>query len=68
MNSSQKYDAHGLIIPTGFTVSQPTATQTGCLNVARWQDSAEGGKGGWVTQVPDMNTNCFTGPVISYAP
>lgn len=68
MNRPQKYDAHGLIIPTGFTVSQPTPTQNGCLNVARWQDSADGGKGGWVTQVPDMNTNCFVGPVISYAP
>ena len=68
MNRPQPYDAHGLLIPANFVVAPPTTTERGCLNVARWQDSANGGKGGWVTQVPDMNTNCFTGPVISYAP
>jgi branched-chain amino acid transport system substrate-binding protein len=68
MNRPQLYDAHGLLIPANFVPVPPTATERGCLDVARWQDSANGGKGGWVTQVPDMNTNCFTGPVISYAP
>ncbi|MBS2962272.1 ABC transporter substrate-binding protein [Actinocrinis puniceicyclus] len=68
MNRPETYDAHGLIIPTDFVVSRPGPTQNGCLNVARWQDSAYGGKGGWVTQVPDMDTNCFVGPVISYKP
>lgn len=68
MNRPQPYNAHGLLIPTDFVVAKPAATERGCLNVARWQDSANDGKGGWVTQVPDMNTNCFTGPVISYAP
>jgi branched-chain amino acid transport system substrate-binding protein len=68
MNRPQPYDAHGLLIPTSFVTVPPASTARGCLNVARWQDSANGGKGGWVTQVPDMTTNCFTGPVISYAP
>jgi branched-chain amino acid transport system substrate-binding protein len=68
MNRPQDYDAHGLLIPTNFVPVRPAATERGCLNVARWQDAANGGKGGWVTQVADMNTNCFTGPVISYAP
>lgn len=68
MNRPQPYDAHGLLIPTNFVPVPPTPTQRGCLNVARWQDSANGGKGGWVTQVPDMNTTCFTGPTISYTP
>ena len=68
MNRPQPYNAHGLLIPTDFVVAKPAATERGCLNVARWQDAANGGKGGWVTQVPDMNANCFTGPVISYTP
>jgi branched-chain amino acid transport system substrate-binding protein len=68
MNRPQPYDAHGLLIPTDFVLVQPVSTARDCLNVARWQDSADGGKGGWVTQVPDMTTDCFTGPVISYAP
>jgi branched-chain amino acid transport system substrate-binding protein len=68
MNRTQPYDAHELLIPTDFVVGQPADTIRDCLNVARWQDSADGGKGGWVTQVPDMVTNCFTGPTISYAP
>jgi ABC-type branched-subunit amino acid transport system substrate-binding protein len=68
MNQPQSYDAHGLLIPASFTVMQPPATTRACLNVARWQDSAYKGAGGWVTQVPDMNTNCFSVPEISYAP
>jgi branched-chain amino acid transport system substrate-binding protein len=68
MNRPQPYDAHGLLIPTRFDVVAPAATSRSCLNVARWQDSANRGGGGWVTQVPDMNANCFTVPVVSYAP
>ncbi len=68
MNRPEKYDAHGLLIPADFVPVRPAATERDCLNVARWQDSANKGRGGWITQVPDMNTNCFTGPVISYAP
>ncbi|HLK42163.1 MAG TPA: amino acid ABC transporter substrate-binding protein, partial [Thermoleophilia bacterium] len=68
MNRPQSYDAHGLLIPASFTVKHPAATANACLDVARWQDSAFSGAGGWVTQVPDMDTNCFTVPVISYAP
>jgi branched-chain amino acid transport system substrate-binding protein len=68
MNQPQSYDAHGLLIPASFTVTPPAATTRACLDVVRWQDSANSGAGGWVTQVPDMNTNCFTVPVISYAP
>ncbi|HWG22696.1 ABC transporter substrate-binding protein [Actinospica sp.] len=65
MNRSQPYDGHGLLIPSSFTVSRPGATTRACLNVARWQDSANGGHGGWVTQTPDMNANCFTVPVLA---
>ena len=69
MNRPQPYDAHGLLIPADFVVAKPGPTERGCINVARWHDSPTGGKGGgWITQVPDMNTNCFTGPAISYTP
>ena len=65
MNRSQPYDGHALLIPTSFVVSRPGATTRACLNVARWQDSANGGHGGWVTQTPDMAANCFTVPVLA---
>ena len=65
MNSAQPYDGHGLLIPTSFTVARPGATTRACLNVARWQDSADGGHGGWVTQVSNMDANCFTVPVLA---
>jgi branched-chain amino acid transport system substrate-binding protein len=65
MNRPTPYDGHGLLIPTSFTVARPGPTSDACLNVARWQDSADGGHGGWVTQVPNMNTNCFTVPVLA---
>jgi ABC-type branched-subunit amino acid transport system substrate-binding protein len=69
MQSGRPYDAHGLIIPAAFhSLPKPPATSTNCLNVARWQDSADGGRGGWVTQVPDMRTNCFTVPELPYSP
>lgn len=69
MNRSQPYDGHGLLTPRGFQVSpNPGGTTRNCLNVARWQDSANGGKGAWVTQTPDMNNTCFDVPTIAYSP
>jgi len=65
MNRSTLYDGHGLLVPTSFTVAHPGATTRACLNVARWQDSANGGHGGWVTQVSNMDTNCFEVPVLA---
>ncbi len=69
MNRSQFYDGHGLLIPRRFQVSKdPGAPTRNCLNVARWQDTANDGKGAWVTQTPDMDTNCFDVPNIAYSP
>lgn len=68
MNSGVPYTAHGIITPSVFDVKRPGATTHACFNVARWQDSAQGGRGGWVTQVPDMNTNCYDVPLVSYSP
>jgi branched-chain amino acid transport system substrate-binding protein len=61
------YTAGGLITPRNFShVDSPPATERSCINVARWADSANSGAGGWVSQVPDMNANCFSGPNIGY--
>ena len=63
MTRDQLYDAHRLLIPTDFVAEPPpTGPQHACLNAARWQG------GGWVTQVPDMDTNCFTVPALPYRP
>jgi branched-chain amino acid transport system substrate-binding protein len=68
MNSEVPYDAHGSIIPETFDVKKPAGTTHACFDIARWQDSAYGGKGGWVTQVPDMDTNCYDVPQVAYSP
>lgn len=69
MNRAEPYDAHNLILPADFTPTPPpTGTTRACLNAARWQDSAQNGRGGWVTQVPNMDTNCFDVPQLPYTP
>ena len=69
MNRPDLYDGHGLLTGRNFVVStDPGGLSHNCLNVARWQDSALDGRGGWVTQVPDMNKNCPETPTISYSP
>lgn len=69
MNRPTPYDGHGMLTPRDFVVSKdPGADSVNCINVARWKDSANGGKGAWVTQVPDMNKNCFKVPSLAYSP
>ncbi|MFE3498817.1 ABC transporter substrate-binding protein [Kitasatospora sp. NPDC059160] len=69
LNRAEPYDAHGLILPASFVPQPPPSGPTrACLNVARWQDSAGGGRGGWVTQVPAMTTDCFDVPQLPYRP
>lgn len=65
------YDARGLLLPARFvalTEQQAAAPRRACLNVARWQDTANGGRGGWADQVPDLTTNCFDVPALPYRP
>jgi len=67
----QPYDADGLLIPTDFTAEPaPTGLRRACLDVPRWEDSVTiaGVRGGWVTQVPDMDTNCFEVPALPFHP
>ncbi len=67
MNRPDFYDGHGLLVPRNFVVEPtPAPTQHNCLNVAQWQDAAYNGTGGWVTRVPDMDTNCFDVPAVPY--
>lgn len=69
MKRPTPYDGHGLLIPRSFAVGVADAREArGCLNVVRWSDAANAGRGGWVTQVDDMNINCFVGPVLHYRP
>ena len=63
MGSGKPYSAGGLLTPRSFATYPAKKTIYTCINVARWQDGR-----GWVTQVPDMNRNCFDAKQISYAP
>lgn len=69
LNDTVGYDGHGLLQPRDFRVtllSERTGRTRNCLNVARWSDDAQDGRGGWVTQVEDMDENCFDVPEIAY--
>jgi hypothetical protein len=64
-----EYTGRGLLLPRDFIPGDgSTSIHKSCINVARWQDSANGGRGGWVDQVPDMTKNCFMVPSIEYRP
>ncbi|HSA51551.1 MAG TPA: ABC transporter substrate-binding protein [Yinghuangia sp.] len=71
VNRPEGYDAHGLLVPVDFrplTAEEVRQPAKWCINAVRWQDSANDGKGGWVDQVPDMDTNCFVVPSLPYKP
>jgi hypothetical protein len=69
MNRETPYDAHGLLLPASFVPTpRPTGLLRACLNAAQWEDSANSGHGGWVTRVPDMDTNCYDVPQLPYRP
>jgi branched-chain amino acid transport system substrate-binding protein len=55
------YDGAGLLAPRYFIQrSTPEQPSHNCINVAHWSNSANS----WITQVPDMDRNCFD--VIEY--
>ena len=63
VNRPALYDAGGLLVGRNFhEYSRPHEPVTNCINVVRWQDSAHT----WVTQVPDMQKNCFTVTELPY--
>jgi hypothetical protein len=65
INSGEPYGAHGLFVPRDFhEYAQPHEPVRNCINVARWSDSA----GGWVTQVKNMDKNCFVVNELPYSP
>jgi len=67
MNRPGGYDGHGLTTGAGFQVNvHPGSPTHNCLNVARWQDSAYGGRGGWVTTTPGKQFVCYDVPVVPY--
>ena len=63
VNSGKPYDAHGLLTSRVFIEpKRPPEPQTNCINVARWEDSRHA----WVTQVRNMQKNCFTVRELPY--
>ena len=63
MNRSTNYEGHGLLTPRNFVVRDPEpATKRNCLNVVRWVSSRDA----WVTQVPNMDTNCAVVKYLGY--
>jgi branched-chain amino acid transport system substrate-binding protein len=57
------YDGQGVLVPRFFEQrSTPLEPSHNCINVARWVPA----KNSWVTQVPDMDTNCFDAPEYPY--
>lgn len=68
MTRSQPYTANGLLTARTFVSHPATPTDRNCINVARWDDRSNGGKGGWATQVAEMSNNCFTAKNVLYTP
>jgi branched-chain amino acid transport system substrate-binding protein len=68
LSRPQSYDGQGLFTPRNFVKHGHTARSHNCLNVARWSDTGGSGKGGWVSQVADMNRNCLDVPNVLYSP
>ncbi len=67
MNRPQDYTGDGLLAPRNFTkIPAPPATDHNCIEVAKWEDSANGGKGAWATQGKGLDTNCFDVPNLPY--
>jgi len=63
VNSGKPYDAGGLLTSRLFVErSTPREPSRNCINVARWSDTAHT----WVTQVRNMQTNCFDVPEYPY--
>lgn len=62
------YDGHGLLTPRSFRQYPHRAHGVDCLDVARWLDGAQGGNGGWATQVGDMDQTCYDVPYVLYTP
>ena len=58
------YTAGGLLTARDFVKAPKTKTDYNCINVARWTDDGDR----WVTQVADMQKNCFTVPNVFYTP
>ncbi len=68
LRTTKAYTGHQTLTPRDFVVARPKPTEYSCLNVARWQDAANGGKGGWVSQVKNMFDTCYDVPQLAYSP
>lgn len=65
----EPYDGHGLLVPRDFVpLTHLGGTAHNCLSVARWQDDAYNGTGGWVTTTPNDDFACYDVPDVVYTP
>ncbi|HSB86882.1 MAG TPA: ABC transporter substrate-binding protein [Ilumatobacteraceae bacterium] len=65
----EPYDGHGLLVARDFVPRpQVGGSAHNCLSVARWQDDAFGGTGGWVTTTPNGDFICYDVPDVVYTP
>ncbi|MBV9291426.1 MAG: ABC transporter substrate-binding protein [Frankiales bacterium] len=64
INQKKAYVGHGLLTPRVFReYATPHEPQNNCINVVRWSDAAHT----WVTQVPDMDKNCYVVTEFPYS-
>ena len=73
MNRPVDYDAHGGFSSANRNFIRRTRAPSmifDCVNIARWEDSADGGLGGWITQPaigqPRKGFSCFTVHYVPY--
>ena len=69
LERAEPYDGHGLLVPRGFVPKDSVGGSAhNCLSVARWEDDAYGGTGGWVTTTPNNDFICYDVPDVVYTP
>ena len=66
MNRPEGYDAHGIFDARYFRPREPGTDGTNCLTVAKWEDSALGGRGAWVSSTPLGEFVCYQTPSVEY--
>jgi branched-chain amino acid transport system substrate-binding protein len=62
------YDGHGALVSRDFVVTPPPTTTQNCIFVARWDDAAYDGRGGWLTTTPAKEPVCYLVPHVAYTP
>jgi ABC-type branched-subunit amino acid transport system substrate-binding protein len=67
MYHPEGYDAHGIFDTRYFRVRTPGTTSNSCLTAAKWDESAQGGRGAWVSSTPVGEFVCYETPSVEYS-